>query len=71
VLAWADGYEEATGNRPVAARCRTLARDLLELLVEYEGERSAREAMQQNYQRALAVITKRTSDVPHFDGRLR
>ena len=55
--AWADGYEDT--NEQHARRCRMVARDVLELIPELEAERSGRRAMQENYQRALAVMETR------------
>jgi len=57
LIALADGFEAS--HEAVARRVRAFARDALDLLVAYSGERSGREAMQGNYQRALDVISSR------------
>jgi hypothetical protein len=58
MLEFADGVEDA-GHADTARRSRAVARDLLELADELRAERSARRAMQTNYERALAVIGRR------------
>lgn len=57
LFAFADGFEASDGDG--ARRCRMVARDVGELIEAYEAERSARDAFQANYERALAVMQSR------------
>jgi hypothetical protein len=57
MFAWADGYEGV--DESTARRCRSVARDALDLAQAYRDERQGREAMQRNYQRVLGLLTTR------------
>jgi hypothetical protein len=58
---FAHGLEEA-GLIEVARRSRMVARDVLELAEALDAERSARRAMQANYERCMDVLSTRAGD---------
>lgn len=64
---WADGYEDT--NAEHARRCRLVARDVDELANAYDAEHDGRVAMQNNYERALAVISSRVYAHAHRNGK--
>jgi thiamine monophosphate kinase len=59
LIDFADGLEDA-GLAQTARRSRVVARLTLELVDELSAERSARRAMQTNYERCLSVLERRT-----------
>src|SRR5262249_33425553 len=60
-IEFASGLDEA-GLREIGRHHRMLARELADTVGELRAERSARRAMQENYQRCLDVLGQRADE---------
>jgi hypothetical protein len=61
LLDFADGFSDGGGEPELAARARVVARDVLKLASDLDAERSARLAMQEARDRAIALLAVRNA----------
>ena len=61
LLVFADGFDDA-GHLGLATRSRVVARDMLRLIDDLEAERSARQSVQAQRDRAIELLARRAYD---------